>query len=49
MERIAIAVLYDAGEVLIGPRADGDLLAGLWEFPGGKINPGETILGPRGY
>ena len=42
MERIAIAVLYDSGEVLIGPRADGDPLAGLWEFPGGKIKPGET-------
>ncbi len=37
MERIAIAVLCDAQEVLIGPRADGDFLAGLWEFPGGKI------------
>lgn len=42
MERIAIAVLYASGEVLIGPRPDGDALAGLWEFPGGKINPGET-------
>ena len=41
MEHIAIAVLFDAQEVLIGPRADGDFLAGLWEFPGGKIVAGE--------
>ena len=42
MQRIAIAVLYISGEVLVGPRAGGDAFAGLWEFPGGKINPGEN-------
>ncbi|MBC21058.1 MAG: hypothetical protein CMJ74_12460 [Planctomycetaceae bacterium] len=42
MERIAIAVLCNAGEVLIGPRADSDFLAGCWEFPGGKITPDEN-------
>lgn len=41
--RIAIAVVIDYEErVLIGQRPAGVPLAGLWEFPGGKIEPGET-------
>ena len=41
--RIAIAVVIDQQErVLIGPRPEGVPQAGLWEFPGGKIEPGET-------
>jgi len=31
------------GEVLIARRKQGDMLGGLWEFPGGKQEPGETI------
>ena len=31
------------GEVLIAQRREGDMLGGLWEFPGGKLEPGETI------
>lgn len=31
------------GEVLIAQRREGELLGGLWEFPGGKQEPGETI------
>lgn len=31
------------GEVLIARRRQGDMLGGLWEFPGGKLEPGETI------
>ena len=31
------------GEVLIAQRREGDMLGGLWEFPGGKQEPGETI------
>ncbi len=31
------------GEVLIAQRLEGDMLGGLWEFPGGKLEPGETI------
>ena len=39
---IAIAVVEHAGQFLIGQRPDGVPLAGLWEFPGGKIEPSET-------
>lgn len=40
--RIAIAVVIDYEDrVLIGRRPEGVPLAGLWEFPGGKIEPGE--------
>ncbi|MBL7016429.1 MAG: A/G-specific adenine glycosylase [Kiritimatiellales bacterium] len=31
------------GEVLIAQRLEGDMLGGLWEFPGGKLEPDETI------
>ena len=35
--------LVDAdGRVLIAQRPEGKTLAGLWEFPGGKVEPGET-------
>ena len=40
--RIAIAVVEHEGRYLIGRRPEGVPLAGLWEFPGGKIQPGET-------
>ena len=40
---VAAAGLVDAdGRVLIAQRPEGKSLAGLWEFPGGKIEPGET-------
>ncbi len=39
---IAIAVVEHEGRYLIGQRPAGVPLAGLWEFPGGKIEPGET-------
>lgn len=39
---IAIAVVEHQGRFLIGQRPPGVPLAGLWEFPGGKIHPGET-------
>lgn len=39
---IAIAVVEHAGQLLIGQRPQGVALAGLWEFPGGKIEPNET-------
>lgn len=40
---VAAAALVDAdGRVLVQRRGPGDALAGLWEFPGGKVEPGET-------
>jgi mutator protein MutT len=40
--RIAIAVVEHEGRFLIGQRPAGVPLAGLWEFPGGKIEQDET-------
>jgi mutator protein MutT len=40
--KVAIAVVEQNGCFLIGQRPEGVPLAGLWEFPGGKILPGET-------
>jgi 8-oxo-dGTP diphosphatase len=40
---VAACALIDAdGRVLICQRPEGKQLAGLWEFPGGKVEPGET-------
>jgi 8-oxo-dGTP diphosphatase len=39
---VAACALVDAdGRVLITQRPEGKALAGLWEFPGGKLEPGE--------
>ena len=39
---VAAVALVDAdGRVLIAQRPDGKDMAGLWEFPGGKVEPGE--------
>jgi 8-oxo-dGTP diphosphatase len=39
---VAACALIDAdGRVLIAQRPDGKTMAGLWEFPGGKVEPGE--------
>jgi mutator protein MutT len=39
---VVAAVLEQEGRLLVTRRQDGVHLAGLWEFPGGKIDPGET-------
>lgn len=40
---VVAAVLRDArGRILLARRTDGRDLAGLWEFPGGKVESGET-------
>ena len=38
----AVALVDADGRVLIAQRPEGKAMAGLWEFPGGKIEPGET-------
>lgn len=37
-------LLRPGGEVLFAQRPEGKIAAGYWEFPGGKIEPGETPL-----
>ena len=39
---VACALVDADGRVLISERPQGKQLAGLWEFPGGKVEPGET-------
>lgn len=39
---VVCAVLRREGTLLVARRPAGKKLAGLWEFPGGKIEPGET-------
>jgi 8-oxo-dGTP diphosphatase len=40
---VAACVLLDGeGRILIAKRPEGRPLAGLWEFPGGKMEPGEA-------
>ena len=38
----AVALIDPDGRVLLGQRPEGKSMAGLWEFPGGKVEPGET-------
>ena len=38
----AVALIDIDGRVLLAQRPEGKAMAGLWEFPGGKIEPGET-------
>ena len=38
----AVALVDSDGRVLLAQRPEGKALAGMWEFPGGKIEVGET-------
>jgi len=38
----AVALIDVDGRVLLAQRPEGKAMAGLWEFPGGKVEPGET-------
>ncbi|MHB1654630.1 MAG: (deoxy)nucleoside triphosphate pyrophosphohydrolase [Desulfitobacteriaceae bacterium] len=42
MKEVTAAIILKNNKVLIAQRAPDDKLAGKWEFPGGKIEPGET-------
>ncbi len=38
----AVALIDVDARVLLAQRPEGKSMAGLWEFPGGKVEPGET-------
>ncbi len=38
----AAALINEKGDILLAQRPEGKAMAGLWEFPGGKIEDGET-------
>ena len=38
----AVALIDRDGRVLVAERPEGKSMAGLWEFPGGKVEPGES-------
>lgn len=40
--RVAAAVLCRGGKILLARRAPNKKMAGLWEFPGGKVEEGES-------
>lgn len=39
---VAVALIKDDGAILLTQRPEGKAMAGLWEFPGGKLEEGET-------
>ncbi len=45
MNTVTAAIIVSDGAVLIARRAGDDDVAGFWEFPGGTVEPGETLQG----
>ena len=41
----AVALVRSDGRLLLAPRPKGKAMAGLWEFPGGKVEAGESPQG----
>lgn len=39
---VAVALVRESGDILLAQRPEGKAMAGLWEFPGGKLEIGET-------
>lgn len=45
MTRVAVAILRQNGKFILCQRKRGTRYGLKWEFPGGKLEPGETVLG----
>jgi len=45
---VAVGVIVADGKVLLSRRADNAHQGGLWEFPGGKVEPGEAVCDAPG-
>lgn len=43
MKEVGTGIIVRNGKIFIGQRPEGKPLAGLWEFPGGKLEQGESI------
>jgi len=43
IKEVGTGIIVRNGKIFIGQRPEGKPLAGLWEFPGGKLEAGETI------
>ena len=43
MIRVVAAVLCRSGRILLARRKPGKQMGGMWEFPGGKVEEGETL------
>lgn len=43
MKTVTAGILEKTGKILVVRRAPGEKLAGLWEFPGGKVEDGESL------
>jgi 8-oxo-dGTP diphosphatase len=43
LKRVAAAIAYRGDHVLVTRRAPGQNLEGYWEFPGGKLEQGESV------
>lgn len=44
VEVVVGILMKDDGDVLLGQRPEGKPYAGYWEFPGGKVEPGESLF-----
>jgi 8-oxo-dGTP diphosphatase len=42
VKTVTAAVIRNGNQVLLARRAPGEMLAGKWEFPGGKVEPGDS-------
>ena len=43
MKTVCAAIIRENGKILVSNRPDSKAAAGKWEFPGGKVEPGESF------